>query len=95
MIGGLVGAYKVLFYFVATQVLGGWSPMDVDYSNLYATPFPFLVPLRSGVIPALDEELFYRLIGIIQHFRVVIEGEYMHQAIFAFSGDHANLSGTV
>jgi L-amino acid N-acyltransferase YncA len=54
----------VLFYLVATRLLGGWTPMDVSYSNLYATPFPFLSPITTGLAPAVEEELLYRLVGI-------------------------------
>ena len=64
MLGGVMGGYVVLFYLVATRLLGGWSPMDVSYSNLYATPFPFLSPILSGLQPAVEEELLYRLVGI-------------------------------
>jgi GNAT superfamily N-acetyltransferase len=64
MVGGLLGGYVVLFYLVATRLFGGWTPMDVPYTNLYATPFPFLGPLRSGLLPAMEEELLFRLVGI-------------------------------
>lgn len=71
MIGMIQGGYIVLFYFVATQVLGGWSPVGPDYSDAYATPLPFLSALRSGLLPALREELTYRLLGIAAVFWVL------------------------
>ena len=64
MLGGLMAGYVVIFYLVATRFLGGWTPLDVPYTNLYATPLPFLGPLRSGLLPAMEEELLFRLVGI-------------------------------
>jgi hypothetical protein len=64
MLGGLMGGYTVLFYLIATQWLGGWAPLDTPYTNLYATPFPFMGPLEGGLLPATTEELFFRLVGI-------------------------------
>lgn len=64
MIGMMWGGYAVAFYLLATQVFGGWTPMGPDYSNSYATPLPFLGSLQSGLLPALREELTYRLLGI-------------------------------
>jgi hypothetical protein len=64
MLGGLLGGYVVAFYLAATRLFGGWTPMDVPYTSLYATPFPFLGPLRSGLVPAMEEELLFRLVAI-------------------------------
>jgi GNAT superfamily N-acetyltransferase len=64
MLGGMMAGYLVLFYLVATQILGGWTPLDIPDSGLFATPFPFLAPLEVGLIPATTEELMYRLVGI-------------------------------
>jgi membrane protease YdiL (CAAX protease family) len=64
MLGGIGMGYLVIFYLVATYIFGSWSPMDVNYSNLFSTPFPFLNPLTSGILPAIEEELDARLIGI-------------------------------
>jgi N-acetylglutamate synthase-like GNAT family acetyltransferase len=64
MLGGMMGGYVVLFYLIATRWLGGWTPLDVPYTDLYATPLPFLGPLEGGLLPALDEELVFRLVGI-------------------------------
>jgi GNAT superfamily N-acetyltransferase len=63
-LAGIKSAYVIGFYYLVTNVLGGWSPMSVSYSNTYATPLPFLYPLRSGLLAGLDEELIFRLIGI-------------------------------
>ncbi len=64
MLGGISGGYAVLFYLIATRFLGGWAPMDASYTNLYATPFPFLGPILSGLLPAIEEEVLFRLVGI-------------------------------
>jgi ribosomal protein S18 acetylase RimI-like enzyme len=54
----------VVFYLVATRIFGGWTPMDVGYSDEFATPFPFLPAIASGVLPAIDEETMFRLVGV-------------------------------
>jgi ribosomal protein S18 acetylase RimI-like enzyme/membrane protease YdiL (CAAX protease family) len=64
MLGGIHAGYAVLFYLLATQVLGGWTPMGTPAVNLYATPLPFLAPLAAGVTPAISEEFLFRLVGI-------------------------------
>jgi GNAT superfamily N-acetyltransferase len=64
MLGGLLSGFVVVFYLVATRLFGGWTPMGVPYTRLYATPFPFLGPLRSGLLPAMEEELLFRLVAI-------------------------------
>ncbi|MEO0869570.1 MAG: hypothetical protein AAFY17_14260, partial [Cyanobacteria bacterium J06642_11] len=64
MFSGMQMTYVVVFYLVATQLFGSWTPMGTDYSDLFSTPFPFISPLESGILPALDEELSARLVGI-------------------------------
>ena len=64
MMGGIALGYAIIFYWVATQILGGWTPMQTGYSNGLATPFPFLGPLEIGIWAAFNEELLYRLVGI-------------------------------
>ena len=64
MVGGLRSGYGVVFYFLATQVFGGWTPMGSPDVNLYATPLPFSAALAGGVIPAVTEEFLARLAGI-------------------------------
>jgi len=63
MLGGMSAGYVVLFYLIATR-LGAWIPLDAPSSNLYATPFPFLSPLTTGLLPAVFEEFSFRLIGM-------------------------------
>jgi membrane protease YdiL (CAAX protease family) len=64
MLGGFNLGYVVMFYLFATYVLGWWSPVTAEYSNAYATPFPFLLAFEVGLNAALTEELLFRLIGI-------------------------------
>ncbi|MEM9806539.1 MAG: GNAT family N-acetyltransferase [Cyanobacteria bacterium P01_D01_bin.56] len=64
MFSGIHMAYVVGFYLIATRIFGSWTPMGVDYSNLFSTPLPFISPLETGIIPAIDEELSARLVGI-------------------------------
>jgi len=64
MLGGFNLGYVVMFYLFATHVLGWWSPVTAEYSDAYATPFPFLLAFEVGLNAALTEELLFRLIGI-------------------------------
>ncbi|MEO1621848.1 MAG: GNAT family N-acetyltransferase [Cyanobacteria bacterium J06632_3] len=64
MLGGISLGYVVVFYLIATRLFGSWSPMDVNYRNLFSTPFPFISPLRTGILPGISEELESRLVGI-------------------------------
>jgi membrane protease YdiL (CAAX protease family) len=64
MLGGFNLGYVVMFYLFATNVLGWWSPVSAEYSDAYATPFPFLLAFDIGLNAALTEELLFRLIGI-------------------------------
>lgn len=64
MAGGMMGGYVILFYLAVTYWFGGWTPMYTPYTDLYATPLPFLGPLQSGLLPAMSEELIFRLVGV-------------------------------
>ena len=68
MMAGILGGYVVLFYLVATRIFGSWVPMDIGYTNLYSTPFPFMGPLINGLEPAVTEEVLVRLIGTAVFF---------------------------
>lgn len=61
---GVNFGYQTLFYLTATQVLGAWSPMVSDYSNIYATPLPFMAAIEAGVVAAATEEAIFRLFGM-------------------------------
>jgi len=64
MFGGMQMGYVVLFYLFTSKYLGWWSPVTAEYSNLFATPLPFLYAFDIGLSAALSEELLFRLIGI-------------------------------
>jgi GNAT superfamily N-acetyltransferase len=64
MLGGIQMAYVVLFYTVTTKHLGWWSPVTSEYSDIFATPFPFFYAFEVGLSAALIEELSVRFIGI-------------------------------
>jgi len=64
MLGGVQMAYVVLFYAFTAKYLGWWSPVTSEYSNIFATPFPFFYSFESGLSAALVEELSVRFIGI-------------------------------
>jgi hypothetical protein len=64
MFGGVMMAYVVLFYMVTTKYLGWWAPITSEYSDIFATPFPFVYALEVGLSAAMVEELSVRLIGI-------------------------------
>ncbi|MGC9358159.1 MAG: GNAT family N-acetyltransferase [Anaerolineae bacterium] len=64
MLSLIMGGYLVLFYLIATEFFGGWTPLLPEYQQGYATPLPFLGALRLGLLPAMWEELFYRLLAI-------------------------------
>ena len=64
MLGLMMAGYVVIFYLVATRLLGSWTPMAPDYTYAYATPLPFLGALETGLLPAMLEELTFRLLGI-------------------------------
>ena len=64
MFGGMQMGYVVSFYLLTEKYLGWWSPVRADYSNLFATPFPFLQAFDIGLSAALTEELLFRLLGV-------------------------------
>ncbi len=64
MLGGFHFGYVILFYLVAVQLFGGWTPLQPPGSLMPASPLPFLDPIYIGLIPATQEELLFRLIGI-------------------------------
>ena len=64
MLGSMMAGYVVLFYLAATRLFGGWTPMSPNYTYAYATPLPFWGALESGLLPAMWEELMFRLLLI-------------------------------
>jgi hypothetical protein len=80
MLGGVQMAYVVLFYMLTTKYLGWWSPVTSEYSDIFATPFPFFYAFDIGLSAALIEELSVRLIGI-GFFLWLFHGKYKWLAV--------------
>jgi ribosomal protein S18 acetylase RimI-like enzyme len=80
MLGGVQMAYVVLFYIITTNYLGWWLPVTSEYSDIFATPFPFFYAFRAGLNAALIEELTIRLIGI-GFFLWLFRGKYKWLAV--------------
>lgn len=55
--------FVTAFYMLGAKA-GVWSPQDVGYSDLLATPFPWLYPLSIAVMASTAEEFWFRLLAI-------------------------------
>jgi hypothetical protein len=62
-------AYVSAFYLIG-QRFGIEVPLDSPYDNTISTPFPWVVPLMSGLIAATTEELLFRAFAISLLLRV-------------------------
>jgi hypothetical protein len=80
MLGGVQMAFFVLFYTLTTNYLGWWLPVTSEYSDIFATPFPFFYAFEVGLSAALIEELSIRLIGI-GFFLWLFRGKYKWLAV--------------
>jgi hypothetical protein len=80
MIAGIDMAYAVLFYTFTKNYLHWWSPATTQYSDIFATPFPFFYAFEVGLSAALIEELSIRFIGIT-FFLWLFRGKYKWLAV--------------
>ncbi|MBM7842949.1 type II CAAX prenyl endopeptidase Rce1 family protein [Herpetosiphon giganteus] len=68
-VGGLVGIFQLgfvsAFYALGNRYFGVWSPVTPLYDDTIATPFPALYGMALGLLPAIGEELIFRLGGIM------------------------------
>ena len=68
LIGGLVGVAQLgfvsAFYALGGRWFGVWSPVTALYDDTLSTPFPAVYALAVGLLPAVGEELLFRLGGI-------------------------------
>jgi hypothetical protein len=56
-------AFLTAFYLIGAKV-GVWSPQEVDYSNVLATPMPWLYPISIALMASTAEEFWFRLLAI-------------------------------
>src|SRR5208283_3686069 len=56
-------AYQTVFYLAANK-LGAWAPVDVPFSDLLNTRFPWVMVLFVGFFPAVSEEIQFRAFAI-------------------------------
>jgi hypothetical protein len=68
LIGLCVGVaqlgYITLFYWLGQRWFGVWAPVDPNYDDALSTPLPWLYAMALGLLPAVGEELVFRLGGI-------------------------------
>jgi hypothetical protein len=68
LIGLCVGlaqlGYVTLFYWAGQRWFGVWAPVDPTYDDALSTPLPWLYAMALGLLPAVGEELVFRLGGI-------------------------------
>src|SRR5215216_1688521 len=56
--------YISLFYWIGQRWFGVWAPVDTSYDDALSTPLPWLYAIALGLLPAVGEELVFRLGGI-------------------------------
>jgi membrane protease YdiL (CAAX protease family) len=56
-------AYQTVFYLAADK-LGAWAPVDIPFTDLLNTRFPWVTVLFIGFFPAVSEEMLFRAFSI-------------------------------
>ena len=56
-------AYQTVFYLAANK-LGAWAPVEVPWTDLLNTKFPWITVLFIGFFPAVSEEIVFRAFSI-------------------------------
>ncbi|MBI3208927.1 MAG: CPBP family intramembrane metalloprotease [Candidatus Solibacter usitatus] len=56
-------SFLTAFYLYSPK-FGAWSPQDVQYSDLIATPMPWVYPIAIALMAATSEEFWFRLLAI-------------------------------
>jgi hypothetical protein len=56
-------SFLTAFYLIGNRV-GVWSPQDIDYSDLLATPIPWVYPVAIAMMAASAEEFWFRMLAI-------------------------------
>lgn len=62
MAGGHL-AFLTAFYLIGAK-FGVWSPQDVSYSDMLATPLPWVYPIAIAMMASSAEEFWFRLLAI-------------------------------
>lgn len=62
MAGGHL-AFLTAFYLIGAK-FGVWSPQDVSYSDMLATPLPWIYPVAIAMMASSAEEFWFRLLAI-------------------------------
>jgi membrane protease YdiL (CAAX protease family) len=61
--GIIVAAYQVVYYLMVKK-LGFWVPAEVSSGGIFSGLIPWVYVLAAGLLPAISEEITFRLFGI-------------------------------
>lgn len=64
--------YELSYYFLGRQI-GFWVPADLNYNDAFNSIAPWLYPLIIGFLPAVKEEVIYRLFAISLFTKLLIK----------------------
>lgn len=63
-LAGLLLGLDTLFYYIGRTYMGVWVPAGPKYSEILATPAPWLYPLMISIMAAFSEEYTFRFFGM-------------------------------